>query len=63
MKVEVIKDKCIGCGQCESICPDVFKIDDEGLSEVIGTINDETKDDAEMAVSACPTDAIEIENA
>ena len=62
MKVEVIKDKCIGCGQCESICPDVFKIDDDGLSSVIGNITENLEEDVEMAISACPTDAIQKEN-
>ena len=34
MKVKVNKDACIGCGACASICPDVFELNDEGLSEV-----------------------------
>ena len=35
MKVNVNKDACIGCGACAAICPDVFEMDDEGLSTVI----------------------------
>ena len=63
MKAKVIDDKCIGCGQCESICPDVFKIDDRGISSIVGSITDNIKEDVEMASEACPTDAIEIESA
>ena len=37
MKVKVNQDACIGCGACTSICEDVFKINDDGLSEAITT--------------------------
>lgn len=63
MKVKVIDEKCIGCGQCEAICNDVFKIEDDGISHVVGEVTEKLQDDVEMAVSSCPTDAIEIENA
>ena len=35
MKVVVNRDNCIGCGACEAICPEVFQLDDEGLSTVV----------------------------
>ena len=35
MKVKVNRDNCIGCGACEAICPEVFNLDDDGLSTVI----------------------------
>lgn len=35
MKVYVDKDTCIGCGVCEGICPDVFKMTDDGKAEAI----------------------------
>lgn len=61
MKVKVIEDKCIGCGQCEAVCPDVFQIGDEGFAEVItNEYKEEIIDDIEMAASGCPTDAIEV---
>ena len=37
MNLKVNQDKCIGCGQCVSICEDVFNFNDEGLAEVIET--------------------------
>ena len=44
MKVVVNKDNCIGCGACEALYPEVFQIDDEGLSTVISNDNlDEEK--------------------
>jgi len=62
MKAKVIVDKCIGCGQCEGSCPDVFQINDEGFATVIvENIDEKLVEDAEIAASGCPTDAIEIE--
>lgn len=61
MKVKVIEDKCIGCGQCEAVCPDVFQIGDEGFAEVVtNEFKEELIDDIKMAASGCPTDAIEV---
>lgn len=63
MKAKVIADKCIGCGQCEAICDDVFQIGDEGIATVIAKeIDEKLIDDVKMAASGCPTDAIEIKD-
>lgn len=35
MKATVDRDECIGCGQCEELCPEVFKLDDDLISSVI----------------------------
>ena len=63
MKVVVNQNNCIGCGACESICPEVFQINDEGLSSVIGKEEDFTSHEEEIrdAVDSCPTGAIEEE--
>lgn len=57
-KVTVNKDKCIGCGACTAICPEVFEFDDDGLAKAV---KDEINDDVKMAAEGCPTEAIEIE--
>ena len=56
MKVKVDMEKCIGCGVCESICPQVFKMKD-GKAIVKAQ-----KDLAcvKEADEACPVDAIEV---
>lgn len=62
MKAKIIDNRCIGCGQCEATCSDVFQISDEGIATVIvEEIEENLIEDAEMAASGCPTDAIEIE--
>ena len=30
MKINIDKEKCIGCGSCTAVCPDVFELDDNG---------------------------------
>ena len=64
MKVKVNQDKCIGCGACSAIAPEVFEISDEGLSQVINEgmeIAEENEDAVRDAVDSCPTSAIEEE--
>jgi ferredoxin len=60
MKVRVDESTCIGCGVCESICPAVFKIGEEGKAIVI---QPETQlDCAKEAVDSCPTTSITVED-
>ena len=59
MKVFVNQEACIGCGACAAICEDIFKINDEGLSEVVQEeVPEEKQEDAKDAVESCPTGAI-----
>ena len=62
MKV-VVNQNCIGCGACESICPEVFQINDEGLSTVIAEEEDfkNHEDEIRDAIDSCPVGAIEEE--
>lgn len=61
MKPIINQELCIGCGQCEAICPEVFKLDD-GKSQVV-EMADYTpfKDKIDQAVDSCPVQAITIE--
>ena len=34
--VKIDKDKCIGCGACEAVCPKSFKMNDEMKAEYTG---------------------------
>ena len=62
MKVKVNDDACIGCGACVAIAPEVFEINDEGLSSAINEeVSEENRDAAHEAVESCPTGAIEGE--
>ena len=35
MKVKVEQEKCIGCGACPSLVPEVFDFNDDGLAHAI----------------------------
>ncbi len=57
-KVEVNKNKCIGCGACTAIAPDVFEFDDDGLAKAV---KQEINEDVKTAAEGCPTEAITAE--
>ena len=63
MKVTVNKDACLCCGQCTSICPEVFEIDDaEGCAVAkVAEVPEENKNSVQEAAESCPTGAIVTE--
>ncbi len=54
-----INDSCIACGACESICKDVFKVDD--IAEVQHDSIEGHEECIKVAATSCPVSAIEIE--
>lgn len=56
-----IEEGCIGCGVCADICPEVFQMNDDNLSEVIGQVNPSNEDAAKDAAASCPVDVIRID--
>lgn len=59
-KVLVDKEKCIGCGLCVSLCPEVFEIGENGKSSVKkGADFEKNKKCLEEAIHSCPVSAIE----
>ncbi len=61
MKAKVIENLCIGCGACEGIAPEEFRINDNGISEAINDeVKDENKEKVLDAKETCPTGAIEV---
>ena len=56
-KVVVDQGACIGCGNCEAVCPEVFKLDpDLDKSQVIKP--EGGPDCVEDAIDQCPVEAI-----
>ena len=57
-----VNERCINCGLCESICPEVFSLDgDETAVASDDDIHGELKESATEAMESCPVDAIECE--
>jgi len=62
MKAEINRDGCISCGLCESICPQVFQMADDGLAEVIvDEVDAEYEASALEAQDSCPVSVITVE--
>ncbi len=62
------KKDCIGCGACASICPEHWKMEDDGKASLIGGEKSEEKYEKEVeeigcnkeAKESCPVHVIEI---
>lgn len=64
-KLFVDKNKCIGCGACEGFDSNIFELGDDGFAfvkkEDYNNLNDDEKENADDAMSSCPTNAIAVE--
>jgi len=58
-KPTVNQNLCIGCGLCQSIYPEVFRLGEDGKSRVVGECQDEKK--CQEAIDSCPVRAISWE--
>ncbi len=69
MKVKLDLEKCIGCGTCDSVCPDVFTMGDDMKAhlkdgQASGQIEEKEITDSpclEEAADTCAVEAIEVE--
>ncbi|MEK7540896.1 MAG: ferredoxin [Patescibacteria group bacterium] len=69
-KIVLQREKCIGCGSCEVVCPKYFELTDDGKAHIKDSVKDEKTDKeelevvkiecAESAVESCPVQCIEI---
>lgn len=61
MRAKVDRDLCIGSAMCVATAPDVFELDDEGLSRVVDAeAGDE--DLLREAAEGCPVQAVILED-
>ena len=60
MRAKVDADACIGCGLCVSICPEVFKMEDD-KAVVIGTdVPKGAEANCKKSAEDCPVTAIVV---
>jgi ferredoxin len=62
MKAVVDKETCIGCGLCETLCSDVFRMGaDNKAAVLVDVIPAPSAASANDAKDSCPVSAIMIE--
>ncbi|GLB32616.1 ferredoxin [Lacrimispora amygdalina] len=62
MIAEVDREGCIECGLCPSICPEVFRMGDDGPAEVyVDTVPEAVESSAVEAQESCPVSVIKVE--
>jgi ferredoxin len=62
MKAKVDENLCSGDGICEEICPEVFKMNDDDIAEVIvDEVPPEAEESCRDAADNCPESCITIE--
>ncbi|MDH7564099.1 MAG: ferredoxin [Candidatus Bathyarchaeota archaeon] len=71
MKVSIIREECIGCGVCEALCPEVFKLQEDGKSSITekyrknshaaGEVGEDLAACIENAKDSCPVNVISTE--
>ena len=60
MKAFVDREKCVGCGSCEEICPEVFRMEGDKAVVHSETVPEGSEDKARQAEEACEPDAIKV---
>ena len=61
MKVRVVRDLCIGVGNCVALAPTVFSLDEENKAVVLDSFS--VDDDTLLeAAESCPEEAIVVED-
>jgi len=61
MKALIDRSGCIGCGLCADTCPEVFRMADDGLAEVISeTVPEAAQESAAEAAEGCPAGVITV---
>ncbi|NLL78025.1 MAG: ferredoxin [Clostridiales bacterium] len=62
MTATLDRSGCISCGLCTSICPEVFRMADDGIAEVYQEdVPKELEESAIEAQDGCPVSVIKVE--
>ncbi len=60
MKVLIDKEKCIGCGLCANMAPDIFEMQEDKACVTVDEVPSELEETATETKNSCPVDAISI---
>ena len=61
MKAVVDADLCVGCAECEEICPEVFQLEEDLAKVILDPVPPEYEKTCREAADACPVEAINLE--
>lgn len=62
LHVRADRSRCCGYGLCAQLCPQVYKLDENGLVYLeADTIPAEFEEDAREGAAACPAEALTVE--
>lgn len=62
MKVQVDRNKCQSYGNCVDEAPELFDLDDAGISvPLVDEVPDDQRESARNAAASCPANAIRID--
>ena len=61
MKIKVERSKCIFCGSCAAVCPEIFEIEENGMAHLKNSKKDaDGNEELEVSESLCALDASEV---
>lgn len=62
MQIRINPDRCQGHNRCYSLAPELFDVDDLGMSQALndGNVPEGLEDKAQLAIDNCPEFAIEL---
>ncbi|HPZ08947.1 MAG TPA: ferredoxin [Candidatus Eremiobacteraeota bacterium] len=61
MIAKIDSDICIGCGLCESICPEVYRMEEDKAVVYVTVVPADAEEACKKASDECPVTAITIE--
>lgn len=56
------QDECVGCGNCEETCSEVFRLNDDGVAEAYDP-EGAAEDTIQEVIDSCPVECISWEDA
>jgi len=60
-KIVYEREKCIGCGSCENVCPKYWRVSQDGKADYLGSKEEIKEIDCnEEAADSCPVQCIKI---
>ena len=63
LRVSADRSRCCGYGLCAQLCPQVYKLDADGLVYLeSGIVPPELEEEAREGAAACPAEALAVES-